>query len=320
MRLLRVAAAALSTLPLAAFAQTAQEKFQALAAQNGGVVALDSKLFREITSKDREWSVTVQLTALGAAFKCAPCKEFDPTFKTAARSWQKTASEHRTSHFFASIDFENGQDVFKQMGLSSAPVVYTYTPVKGPRGSGRVREPVQYDFQNHGFEVPELVEEISKFTPVPVPYSKPLPWAKIITTIVVLLGIGLVAPFAMPVLRSRWSWAAASIYFILIMVGGEMFTRIRGSPYVYPQRTGGVSWIVQGYQNQLGAEVHAVAAAYGLLAFALVALNSLVTRVPSANRQRTGVILWSTVLMVGFSGLLALFRVKNPNYPFRVLF
>lgn len=42
-------------------------------------------------------------------------REFEPTFKSAAKAWQKTASEHRNSHFFASIDFETGQDVFREV-------------------------------------------------------------------------------------------------------------------------------------------------------------------------------------------------------------
>ena len=54
--------------------ESSQEKFASLAQQNGGMVPLDSKLFREMTAKDREWSATIQFTALGAQFKCAPCK------------------------------------------------------------------------------------------------------------------------------------------------------------------------------------------------------------------------------------------------------
>jgi oligosaccharyltransferase complex subunit gamma len=208
-----------------------------------------------------------------------------------------------------------------QLGMQSAPVTLTYPPTKGPRASTRGKgEPHMYDLSNKGLDIEELVEDLSKYTPVPVPYSKPLPWALILTTIVMVGGIAAAAPLVMPLLRSRWTWALVSVVFILIMVGGEMFTRIRGSPYVYPMRGGGTSWITQGYQNQLGAEVHVLAGAYGLLSFSLVALNSLVTRVPSPARQRTGVILWVGVLFVGYSGLMALFRVKNPAYPFRLLF
>jgi oligosaccharyltransferase complex subunit gamma len=50
------------------------KKLTALAAANDGVVKLDSALYDVITAKDREWSVAVQLTALGKEFKCAPCK------------------------------------------------------------------------------------------------------------------------------------------------------------------------------------------------------------------------------------------------------
>jgi len=74
MRLLRVAAALVASLPLFARAESPRDKFAALAAQNGGVVNLDSKLYRELTARDRDWSATIQLTALGASFKCGPCK------------------------------------------------------------------------------------------------------------------------------------------------------------------------------------------------------------------------------------------------------
>ncbi|KZV81199.1 dolichyl-diphosphooligosaccharide-protein glycotransferase [Exidia glandulosa HHB12029] len=322
MRLAQLAAA-LFALPALVWAdaESAADKFASLAAANGGVVKLDSKLFRELTASNREWSASIQLTALGASFKCAPCKEFDPTFKAAGKAWSKASAAHRKEHFFASIDFENGQDVFRDLGLQSAPVLLTYTPMKGPRAAAIPRsEPVTYNFQENGFKVDELVEDLSHFTPVPIPYSKPLPYALIFTVAVSVVSLVLLAPYLLPVLTSRWTWAAVTIYTILIMVGGQMFVRIRNSPYAYPGRNGGVSWIVGGYQNQLGAEVHVVAAVYGLLAFTVVALNSIVTRVASPTKQRTGVLLWSAVLMVGFSGLIALFRVKSPSYPFKLFF
>lgn len=316
-------AAALLALPALCLAQAEDQaaKFAQLAASNGGVISLDTKLFRELTARDRQWSATIQLTALGAAFKCMPCKEFEPVFKSTGKAWSKVPSETRNQHFFGSIDFETGQEIFRELGLQTAPVVLSYVPTKGPRASARPRvDPITYDFNNNGFGIDELVEELSRITPAPIPYSKPLPWALIFTALGLILSVIVITPYVLPVLTSRWTWAAVTIYVILIMVGGQMFVRIRNSPTFMPARGGGLNFIVAGFQNQLGAEVYIVAAAYGLLSFTVIALNSLVTRVPSPARQRTGVLLWTMVMMIGFSGLLALFRVKNGSYPFKILF
>jgi hypothetical protein len=45
-----------------------------LAAKNHGVITLDSSTYEKITSKDRDWSVTLQFTAMAPNMKCAPCR------------------------------------------------------------------------------------------------------------------------------------------------------------------------------------------------------------------------------------------------------
>ena len=50
------------------------QRFVSLAANNGGVIPLDGDLFDQLTAPDRRWSATVQLTALGNAMKCTPCR------------------------------------------------------------------------------------------------------------------------------------------------------------------------------------------------------------------------------------------------------
>jgi len=62
--------------------------------------------------------------------------------------------------------------------------------------------------------------------------------------------------FIAPILNSRWTWAAITVITSLVMTSGFMFTRIRGTPYSGP----GGQWIMAGYQNQFGQEVHVVAA------------------------------------------------------------
>lgn len=57
----------------------------------------------------------------------------------------------------------------------------------------------------------------------------------------------------------------------------------------------------------------------GLLAFSLVALIKSVPQFDDQTRQRFGVYIWMGCLIFIFSALLALFKIKNGGYPFKLL-
>ena len=182
------------------------------------------------------------------------------------------------------------------------------------------------DIAVSGFEARPLAEFLSKFTPIPIPYKDPIDWAKFVTIAIGVLGSLLFLRFIAPIVQNRWSWAAATVVTILVMVGGYMFTRIRGVPY----NGGNGNWIAGGYQNQFGQEVQVVAfictlilsiqpcpssltagPADGLLSFALLMLILVVPHQTSPQRQRLQVYLWTGVTMIVYSVLVSLFRVKN---------
>lgn len=78
------------------------------------------------------------------------------------------------------------------------------------------------------------------------------------TTASSLLALAVLARFSLPILMSRWTWAVFTIGISLIMVGGFMFVRIRGMPYVGAGQNG-VDLIAQGFQTQYGIEVQVIA-------------------------------------------------------------
>lgn len=61
---------------------------------------------------------------------------------------------------------------------------------------------------------------------------------------------------------SRWIWGIFSLAFILYMLGGAMFVRIRQAPYAGAVRgrdgQAVLSYIAGGYQNQFGAETYMI--------------------------------------------------------------
>jgi len=293
-------------------AQGVQKQLTDLATAGNGVIKLDPKTFDLLTSSKRTWSASIQLTALDGRRKCFPCKEFDPAWSAVAKAWSSVPKEKRDTHFFGTLDFDDGPTVFQNLGVSSAPVVFVYPPSEGPRRSDNVN-PSKYDFSN-GFEAGPLAEHLSQYTPIVIPYRAPIDWARWITIAVGILGFTLTLRFIAPILRSRWTWAAGTVLVSLVMTSGYMFTRIRGSPY----SGGDGQWIAAGYQNQFGQEVQVIAFIYGLLAFAFLMLILVIPYQSSPQRQRLQVYLWTGVIMIIYSVLVSLFRVKNRGYPFKL--
>jgi oligosaccharyltransferase complex subunit gamma len=68
----------LSLLSLPAIVLAAQDsphkQLVKLAAANNGVINLDPKTFELLTSPERDWSTSIQFTALDKKRKCGPCK------------------------------------------------------------------------------------------------------------------------------------------------------------------------------------------------------------------------------------------------------
>ncbi|ESK97005.1 dolichyl-diphosphooligosaccharide-protein glycotransferase [Moniliophthora roreri MCA 2997] len=307
----------LVALPFASAASRdeARAKLVDLAAAGNGVIKLDSKSFDLLTSPRRNWSAAIQFTALDRRRRCAPCKEFEPSWNAVAQAWSSTSKEHRDNHFFGTLDFDEAPSVFQQLGLASAPVVYVYPAAEGPRqpASGKT-SPSKYDFST-GFEAGPLAEHLSNHTPIPIPYKEPFDWAKLITGLAGLLAFAVTLRFISPILQSRWTWAAITVLTSLVMTGGYMFTRIRNVPYTGADG----AWIAGGYQNQYGQEVQVVALVYGTLSFAFLMLIMIVPYQSSPSRQRLQVYLWSGVILLVYSVLVTLFRVKNRGYPFKLL-
>ena len=150
----------------------------------------------------------------------------------------------------------------------------------------------------------------------------------IATTTSSILAVAVVARFILPVLTSRWTWAALTIGTSLTMVGGFMFVRIRGMPYVAAGQNG-AQLIAPGFQSQYGIEVQIIAFlcasscrySYGrwlifsfldgVLSLGFISLTLVVPRHPSPARQRYGVYLWTGVMITLFSALVSIFKMKN---------
>ncbi|KAG0324078.1 oligosaccharyl transferase subunit ost3/OST6 [Dissophora globulifera] len=109
-------------------------------------------------------------------------------------------------------------------------------------------------------------------------------------------------------------------FTIFIMISGHMWNQIRNPPYSIPGRDGRSGYIAQGFQNQFGLETQLVGVMYAVLTGSVISLISVVPRIENPTVQR--VVVWVSMGLFAFmfSVLIQFFRVKNPGYPFTLMF
>ncbi|KAI1389931.1 uncharacterized protein F4822DRAFT_428272 [Hypoxylon trugodes] len=291
-------------------------------AQASSPLKLADASYKKLTSAPRDYSVAVLLTALEARFGCQLCSEFQPEWDLLGKSWTKSDKNGESRLIFGTLDFSNGRETFISLGLQSAPVLLLFQPTSGPYAAA-TNDPIRFDFTG-----PQSAEKIHEWLarhlpdrPHP-PVSRPVNYIGWIVSIVSALGIaGVVSkawPYVLPVIQNRNVWAGLSLIGILMFTSGHMFNQIRKVPYVAGDGRGGISYFAGGFQSQFGLETQIVAFIYGILSFATISLAVKAPRTRDPKIQQLMVIVWGAVLVLMYSFLLSVFRVKNGGYPFKL--
>lgn len=118
------------------------------ARSSNGIITVDTAGYDALLkgeNGERDYGFTIVMTAMKPEFKCKPCHDFEPVYQTVAHSWRKVKDPKRDTHFFAELDFANGQEVFQRLGLQSAPTVYYYPPTKGSLKTVATKGQQNYD-------------------------------------------------------------------------------------------------------------------------------------------------------------------------------
>ncbi|OTA70398.1 hypothetical protein K449DRAFT_411688 [Hypoxylon sp. EC38] len=291
-------------------------------AQASSPLKLNDASYKKLTSAPRDYSVAVLLTAMDARFGCQLCSDFQPEWDVLAKSWIKGDKNGESRLIFGTLDFSNGRETFISLGLQSAPVLLFFQPTTGPHAASTV-EAIRYDFS--GPQTAEKVHEwIARHLPdrPHPPVSRPINYIGWIVAIVSTLGIAGVFfkawPYILPIIQNRNVWAGLSLIGILMFTSGHMFNQIRKVPYVAGDGRGGISYFAGGFQSQFGLETQIVAFIYGILSFATISLAVKAPRTRDPKMQQLTVIVWGAVLVLMYSFLLSVFRVKNAGYPFKL--
>ncbi|CAI2167983.1 14505_t:CDS:2 [Funneliformis geosporum] len=299
--------------------ETKVQKLNEATRKNQGVVELDSSLYDEIISAPRNYSIAILLTALEPQINCVPCRDFDPEFRLVANGWLWSGNDP-SRLYFGILDFKNGREIYARLNLNNAPTLFYFPPTIGPYAK-KVFEQDRYDFNRRGFAAESVAAFLSHHLGTEVPVNRPLNYFAIFLSAFFILAalavVKLMYPTIQSIILKKNIWTALSLVIILMMISGHMWNHIRGAPYI-TLNNGKVNYVAHGYSNQLGIESQIVALIYGVCALCVVSLIISVPKIEDKTKQRLGVYIWMGILIISSSILFALFRIKNPGYPFRL--
>ncbi|KAL2059058.1 hypothetical protein ABVK25_000350 [Lepraria finkii] len=298
------------------------EEFHARS-QSSAPLRLDDASYDQITAAPRNHSVVVLLTALEARFGCQLCRDFQPEWDLLGKSWAKGDRNGESRILLGTLDFAEGKETFRKLMLQTAPIMLLFPPTSGQNAKPD-GQPIRFDFTAGPQSAESVVGWITRHLPEgPKPaIQRPLNYFRIITITTTLLGIvtfiSVAYPYILPVIQNRNLWAAISLIIILLFTSGHMFNHIRKVPYVAGDGKGGISYFAGGFSNQFGMETQIVAAMYGTLSFATIALALKVPRISDPKKQQLAVFVWGGIVLGMYSFLLSVFRIKNGGYPFHL--
>ncbi|KAK2782151.1 oligosaccharyl transferase subunit ost3/OST6 [Emmonsiellopsis sp. PD_33] len=302
MRVLSVFATASCLLTSLSSAKSTVDKYQTYQAlsKSATPIALDDSIYNDLTSKPREYHAAILLTAGDVRFGCQLCREVHPEWDLLARSWNKGAQSDTPKLLFGTLDFTQGKETFQKLMLQTAPVLLFFPPTTGPAAKADA-SPIRYDF-NAPLSADQIYAWISRYLPDghKPPIVRPINYGRIITVTTLVLGLvtlfTVMSPYILPIIQNRNLWAAISLIAVLLFTSGHMFNHIRKVPYVAGDGKGGISYFAGGFSNQFGLETQIVAAIYGTLSFATIALAMKVPRIADAKSQQISAIIWGVVI------------------------
>ncbi|XP_030223935.1 dolichyl-diphosphooligosaccharide--protein glycosyltransferase subunit MAGT1 isoform X1 [Gadus morhua] len=292
-------------------------------ASKRSIIKLNGDKFRRfVKAPPRNYSVVIMFTALQPQRQCGVCRQADEEFHILANSW-RYSSAFTNKVFFASVDFDEGSDVFQMLSMNSAPT-FLHFPAKGKQ-----RKTDNYELQVRGFAAEQLARWVADRTDVHIRVIRPPNYAGPLLLgflLAVIGGLAYLRRHNLEFLFNKNVWAFSALCFVLIMTSGQMWNHIRGPPYAHKNpNTGQVSYIHGSSQAQFVAETHIVLLFNGAVTMGMVLLCEAATSdmdIGKRKSEQAHMVLCVAgigLVMLFFSWLLSIFRAKYHGYPYSFL-
>ncbi|CCK70424.1 dolichyl-diphosphooligosaccharide--protein glycotransferase OST3 KNAG_0E01620 [Huiozyma naganishii CBS 8797] len=282
-------------------------------------------------------NVLALFTTTALEFGCQTCLKFEAEYDALVQSWFNdhpggvSKEDPEKALFFVKVSvMKPGQipNAFKYFNLEHIPKLLFF-----PAG-GRIDDYQSLDLpQEEGtMRVTYLITALKGAIGISdYQLYVPTDWSSIgVTMFAVFALVYLVRKhyaFLGTLLASRALWAVCSVAFIILMISGYMFNKIRGVPLAGSGPHGEVVYILENeFQSQYGIETQILAVFYGLLAALVVGLSMGIPKLNNYYQRRSDgtfiVAVASIVLAVAvymfFAAYTNVYSTKQGGYPFKL--
>ncbi|XP_071787042.1 dolichyl-diphosphooligosaccharide--protein glycosyltransferase subunit TUSC3-like [Asterias amurensis] len=281
------------------------------------IIRMNGEKFRQyVKTSPRNYSVVIMLTAMQPQRKCTVCRQVNDEFQILANSWRYSQS-YSNKLFFAIVDYDEGQDVFKLLKTTSAPSIIHFPP------KGKPKKGDTFDIQRVGFQSEQMAKWVSERTDVHIRIFRPPNYSG---TIALGILLSMIAGFLyfrrnnLEFLYNKTIWGVVSLCIVFAMTSGQMWNHIRGPPYAHrnPQ-TGQVSYVHGSSQGQFVAETHIVILLHAAVTVGVILLNKNAITEGDNRKRRVVTVIGLVMVVFFFSLLLSVFRAKYKGYPYSFL-
>ncbi|XP_078601240.1 dolichyl-diphosphooligosaccharide--protein glycosyltransferase subunit TUSC3-like isoform X1 [Branchiostoma floridae x Branchiostoma japonicum] len=281
------------------------------------VIRMNGDKFRQyVRAAPRNYSVILMLTALQPQRQCTVCRQANDEFQIVANSWRYSPS-FSNKLFFASVDYDEGADVFSTLKLNSAPS-FMHFP-----GKGKPKKGDTFDIQRTGFAAESIAKWINERTDVHIRVFRPPNYSGSIALGLLFTLIGGLLYLRrnnLEFLYNKTSWGIGALCIVFAMTSGQMWNHIRGPPYAHKNpQTGQVHYIHGSSQAQFIAETHIVILLHAAVTFGMVLLHETAVSKGDVGKRRIVTLVGLGIVAFFFSLLLSIFKSKYHGYPYSFL-
>ncbi|CCF60246.1 hypothetical protein KAFR_0J01820 [Kazachstania africana CBS 2517] len=299
------------------------------------VITLTNENYQNVLGGPRDSYILALLTSTAPEVNCVTCIELESEYKTIANSWfadHPDGVSGSKSLYFAKANIETTQfilDVFTVLGIEQVPRLLLFSP------GGDIKDFELLDIPlASGMErVFSIITAVKSQTGINDYFiHEPIDWSSFFitgfTTFAVIFLLRKNQKIAVSFLTSRITWALISVAFIILMLGGSMFNKMRGQPLAGQGKNGEIVYFLAGdFQNQFAIETQVIVVLYGILTSVVVFLVLAVPKISSYysnSARRTTVValaaISSTIILyMFFSALTGIFKIKSASYPFTLM-
>ncbi|EMR11235.1 hypothetical protein PNEG_00824 [Pneumocystis murina B123] len=290
------------------------------AESNNGIIQLDGTSIYSILTKPRNYSIVVMFTTNSIEYNCYVCKKLYPSFRLIAKSRHKTHPKSKTL-FFGVLEYLENANIFAQLQLTKIPTIIVYPATVGPAAL-KNSKPLMLNIRDGDISSEWLAQAISQKINEPIHIVQFLNYGKIVfysfIAFLSLLFFKITHSFIFYIMSRKELWLIFSLACILIFNSGYMLVKIRKSPF-NGQDDNSPSYILRSSHAQYGIESHIIVVTYLILMFTVILLTVFTPKIANKRKQTALIILLIIFQFVIFSFLLHIFRMKNRNYPFKLL-